>query len=193
MWKLKFSLISKRKHFLIIGFVSALISFFIFNEYKKINLFPINIWEEDQKADCAIVLTGGAVRVREGFDLLNNGNVKKLIVSGVHADAQLREIMPLWPFYTHLKEEDVVLERYSGTTFGNAQQTLPIVEALGCREILLVTSQIHMYRSYKTFKAHFSDYFFIYPHPIVSQHWNPPLWDYLIEAVKSLFYSLWAY
>ena len=46
----------------------------IFNE-------PVSAWHSDPKADCAVVLTGGAGRVREGFSLLGRQLVRRLVVS----------------------------------------------------------------------------------------------------------------
>ncbi len=140
-----------------------------------------------------MVLTGGAGRVREGFDLLANHAVKKLIISGVYNFAQLHELMPMWPLYGNLNENDVVLEKRSETTFGNAQQSLAIVEALKCRDVILVTSRIHMYRSYRTFRAAFPENIYLQAHSVVSGHYETLVWENAIEALKSLFYSLWAY
>ena len=58
--------------------------FVTFQEYKKISSEPIGSWQTDMQADCAVVLTGGANRVREGFDLLSRGQIRKLIISGVN-------------------------------------------------------------------------------------------------------------
>jgi uncharacterized SAM-binding protein YcdF (DUF218 family) len=162
-------------------------------EYKKIQAEPMISWSKTQSADCAVVLTGGAGRVREGFDLLVNQNVKKLVISGVYSNARLREIMPVWPFYGELKEEDVILDRRSETTYGNAQQSLPLVEALKCRDILLVTSRLHMYRAYKTFRAAYPEGIYIQKHPVVSGKFDPSIWEKAFEGIKSLFYSFWAY
>jgi uncharacterized SAM-binding protein YcdF (DUF218 family) len=119
--------------------------------------------------------------------------VHKLIISGVHPQATLREIFPQWPFYGALKTEDVVLERRSTTTYGNAVQSLPLVEAMHCRSVVLITSQVHIRRAFKTFRG-------IFPHDIViatrsvsSGSIPPRKEDVFIEALKSLFYSLWAY
>lgn len=163
------------------------------SEYQKVESEAMISWSKTQTADCAVVLTGGAGRVREGFDLLANQNVKKLVISGVYSNARLREIMPLWPFYGNLNENDVVLDRRSETTFGNAQQSLPIVEALKCRDILLVTSRHHMYRSYRTFRASFPENIYIQKHPVVGLHYESSVLETSFEALKSLFYSLWAY
>ena len=163
---------------------------------REINLVkhePITAWTEDHKADCAVVLTGGPGRIREGFDLLSQGQVRKLIISGVHPRATMREIFPQWPFYGSLHEEDVVLERRSGTTYGNAQQSLPLVEAMHCRSLVLVTSHLHMRRAFRTFRSAYPPEFLILSRSVSSGFIPPRTSDLTIEAFKSLFYSLWAY
>jgi uncharacterized SAM-binding protein YcdF (DUF218 family) len=161
-------------------------------ETQKIKKESLNSWSSDDTADCAIVLTGGAGRIREGIALLSQKRIKKLIISGVHQDSELRDIFPQWPLFGELSEKDVILERRSGTTYGNAQQTLDIVEALRCRDVLLITSQLHMARAYKTFVASYPPSITILKHTIVSSH-NESQWnEILIEALKSIFYSLWA-
>jgi uncharacterized SAM-binding protein YcdF (DUF218 family) len=139
------------------------------------------------------VLTGGAGRVREGFDLLSHREVKKLIISGVHPQAGLRDIFPQWPYYGDLREIDVILEKRSGTTYGNAQQSLALVEALHCRDVILITSRLHMYRALKTFQGVFPSSIPIYPRAILSGAVQPGFVDLSTEIVKSLFYSIWAY
>lgn len=163
------------------------------SEYRDVIDEPVVNWTRSQTADCAVVLTGGAGRVREGFDLLSNQNVKKLIISGVNPNSRLREIMPVWGFYGNLKEDDVVLERRSETTYGNAQQSLSIVEALRCRDIILVTSRLHMHRSFKTFRGAFPENIEILKHSVVAGRYEVGFVEASFEALKSLFYSLWAY
>jgi uncharacterized SAM-binding protein YcdF (DUF218 family) len=162
-------------------------------EYRDVIDEPVVNWMKSQNADCAVVLTGGAGRVREGFDLLANQNVKKLIISGVNPNSRLREIMPVWSFYGNLKEDDVVIEKRSETTYGNAQQSLSIVEALRCRDIILVTSRLHMHRSYKTFRGAFPENIEIFKHAVVAGRYEVGFVEAGFEALKSLFYSLWAY
>jgi uncharacterized SAM-binding protein YcdF (DUF218 family) len=154
---------------------------------------PISAWTEDHRADCAVVLTGGAGRIREGFDLLAQGQVHKLIISGVHPHATLRDIFPQWPYYGPLRAEDVVLERRSGTTYGNAQQSLPLVEAMRCRSVVLVTSHLHMRRAFQTFRQVYPKEILILTRGVSSGAVPPRLYDLSIEVLKSLFYSLWAY
>lgn len=175
------------------GGVIALLMLAFFFESRKILSEPITIWTQDPVADCAVVLTGGSNRVREGGDLLARGQVKKLIISGVFSNAQLREIFPLWPFYGEVREKDVIFDRRSGTTYGNAQQTLPIVEALGCRDVILVTSNLHMYRAFRTFKASYPQTIPIYPYTVNSGRFESSWIEVSTEVLKSLFYNLWAF
>lgn len=150
-------------------------------------------WTESHHADCAVVLTGGPGRVREGFDLLAQSRVKKLIVSGVYPQAELRDIFPQWPYYGAINEEDVVLEKRSTSTYGNAQQTLPLIEVLRCRNIILITSRLHMNRSFKIFRSVLPNEIDIYARAIVAGRYEPTFVELFIETTKSLFYNLWAY
>jgi uncharacterized SAM-binding protein YcdF (DUF218 family) len=163
------------------------------HEVRRISAQPISSWTEDSSADCAVVLTGGPNRIREGIDLLTRHSVQKLIISGVHPQAGWRDILPLWPFYSGIHDSDVILERRSRTTFGNAQQTLPLVEALRCRDLILITSRTHMSRALSTFRAEFPLGYPIVPRAVFAGSVEPGWAEVSIEAVKALFYSLWAY
>lgn len=184
-----------KKFFFLFFVLSSLLSavVLIYLESQKILRQEVTAWTEDHRADCAVVVTGSPGRVREGFDLLVQGRVRKLIISGVYRHAGLRDIFPQWPYYGPLHEEDVILEKRSNTSYGNAQQSLPLVEALRCRDLILITSRIHMYRASRIFKAVFPENFVIHHRAVVAGDYNPPAYDVWLEAVKSLFYSLWAY
>ena len=160
---------------------------------KLILAQPVTAWTVDDAADCGVVLTGGPNRIREGIDLLARKSIQKLIISGVNPQANLHEFFPQLPYYGDLKEQDVILERRSETTYGNAQQSLPLVEALHCRDLVLITSRAHMRRALLTFQAEFPRGFPISPRAVAGAN-EPPTWDEVaFEALKSLFYSVWAY
>lgn len=161
-------------------------------EVRLIRATPVSSWQTELNADCAVVLTGGPGRIREGFDLLADRRVKKLIISGVYPGTQLRDLLPSWTFHG-LKSEDIVLEKRSETTWGNAQQSLPIVEALRCRDILLVTSRTHMARAYRTFRSVFPPEIQIQTQAVLGTRWDPSAFEVGFEALKSFFYSFWAY
>lgn len=184
------------KKWIVIGamaVICAVVGHYFVREWLAVTKTPPTSWYKDQRADCAVVLTGGPGRVREGLDLLAQKAVQKLIISGVHPKAHLKEIFPQWPYYGDISEDDVVLERRSGTTYGNAQQSLPLVEALRCRNILLVTSTLHMHRAYRTFRAVFPKEIEIKTRAVIAGRLHPKVEDVFEEAFKSFFYSLWAY
>ncbi len=171
----------------------CLISWLFAREMRLVREQPVSSWTEDQNADCAVVLTGGPQRVREGFDLLIRKSVQKLIISGVNPSADVRDIFPLLLFHGEVRENDIILEKHSLTTYGNAQQSLALVEALRCRDIILVTSRLHMYRALSTFREEFPSTIPIYPRSVVAGQFESDWLEVAWETFKSMFYSLWAY
>jgi uncharacterized SAM-binding protein YcdF (DUF218 family) len=169
------------------------LTFLFTQEIELILKTPREAWEEDLTADCAVVLTGGPGRVKEGLDLLVRKQVHRVIISGVNPQVTLRDLYPQLALYPQVPEDSIVLERHSETTYGNAQQSLPIVEALQCRDILLVTSYLHMRRAYRTFLANYPEEIKVVPYGIAGSDFPPHYWDLFIEATKSWFYSLWAF
>jgi uncharacterized SAM-binding protein YcdF (DUF218 family) len=176
-----------------IGFVVVFFAWAFIRQARLILAQPISSWTDDVSADCAVVLTGGPTRIHEGFDLLSRKAVRKLIISGVYPQAELRDIFPVWPYYGDLQEQDVVLDRRSRTTYGNAQQTLPLVEALHCRDLVLITSRSHMLRAFNTFKAEFPPTFPIIPRAVINGTLEPSWSEMTSETLKSMFYATWAY
>lgn len=143
-------------------------------------------WYEDQRGDCAVVLTGGAGRVREGFDLLQRGDVRKLIISGVNPEVGLLDIFPQRPFYPSVQNFNVILESHSRTTFGNLNHSLPLLEKMGCMDVLLVTSQLHMPRAYRLFEKNSQDFNFIKHSTYTEVSWRATLY----EALKKVVYEI---
>lgn len=184
----------RRWYFISLAFSMALVLVLVFYSHlRAVSSTTPNSWFEDSQADCAVVLTGGANRLREGLDLLYGNRVRKLIIAGVNPKVTLREIFPVLPYFGNLRETDVILERRSGTTYGNAQQTLPLVEALRCRDVLLITSTLHMYRAFRTFRGVYPNEITIIPRATVGGRLYAEWYDLFTEASKSMFYALWAY
>lgn len=175
--------------------ISFLVGFVIvfYFEFVAVTATNSSSWVQVRDADCGIVLTGGSGRIREGMDLLANHTIRKLIISGVNPNSEIKEIFPLWPFYPEVDEKDVVLEKRSETTFGNATQSVALAEILSCQDILLITSSLHMYRAKRTFYKVFPKIIDIKTHALVRFNESDSLFDRLQETLKSLFYSVWAY
>ncbi len=181
------------KLFIGAGLLFLVLAFFCYNEASLILNTEATSWTTPVSADCAIVLTGSDGRIQKGLDLLAQKRVKKVIISGVFKGSTFREIFPQWPFYPEISEDDVILEKRSQTTYGNANQSLPLAEALNCRDIVLVTSTLHTRRALRLFKYTFPENTTIYTYSVVSGDYTPDFWPLAIEVIKSLFYSVWAY
>lgn len=138
-------------------------------------------------ADCGIVLTGGPGRIQHGVFLLGKGAIRKLIISGVSTKASLRDLFPLWPVYGSISQDNVILEKRSETTYGNAIQSLAIAEALLCTNAFLITSQSHLYRAHRTFVGIFPTGFQIWPQSGDDSLSEADVW---IEVLKTQFYNL---
>lgn len=185
----------RRKLFLVvaIGIIILGAGFRFWREWQLIRAELGHFPKHKVSVDCGVVLTGSAGRVREGFDLLEQGQIQKLIISGVHSQNTLKDLMPMWPYYSKAQEDTVFLEKRSETTFGNAQQSLQYVQALKCRDVLLITSELHMYRAYQTFRPVYPDNLYIYKHAVILPRTHFTFFDRSLEVIKSLFYRPWAY
>lgn len=180
--------------FVLVSFLAMLmVSWLFYIHYKKIKAQPVTAWTQDHRADCGIVLTGAINRIPDAFEQLYLKRVKKLIISGVNPKTTLQDIFPHRYFYGDLDEGDIILEKTSLTTYGNAQQSLPFVEALNCRDVVLITSKLHMPRAYRTFRNHFPKDIPIYQRATVGKAFKAHPTRVGVEALKSLFYDLWLY
>lgn len=150
-------------------------------------------WEQETDADCALVLTGGPHRIREGLALLARKQVRHLVITGVHPTTELSDLLTPWDFVWGPDLNRIVLEKRSTTTYGNAQQTLPIVEGLGCQKLELITSELHMYRATKTFAGSFPESIHIEKHPVPPLVQNTSRGEYWTEVMKTMFYAIWAF
>lgn len=161
------------------------------NEWRLVRTeYQVSVSEHLHPYDCGVVLTGASGRLREAFEVLAQKKIKKLIISGVYKDTQLREIFPQLPFYPEISESDIILEKHSETTFGNAIQSLAVVRSLQCRNILLMTSQLHMHRAYKIFKEIYPSTVSIAPFSILNPTKELSKVDLMTEVTKSVFYTL---
>ncbi len=171
--------------------LAALLSLFSVSHLKTISSYPITAWLEDHQADCGVVLTGGPNRIGDAFELLYLKQIKKIIISGVNPSAELRDLFPQKPFYGDIDSDDIILEKRSLTTYGNAQQALPLVEALNCKDVVLITSRIHMHRAYQTFRSHFPKEIPIYRRSTVGRKFKVHWTRVVLETFKTVFYDLW--
>lgn len=195
MFKLKLkSWLTKLNRF--VGIVFVLVGLFILllvETHHRLQEEGMASWQQELDADCALVLTGGPQRVREGFAVLARQQVRHLIISGVHPTTELADLTTPWDLIWGPDLNQIILEKRSTTTYGNAKQTLPLVEGLGCHKVELITSQLHMYRAFKTFTGTYPDNVQISKHPVPPLIATATRLEYWTEVAKILFYSIWAF
>lgn len=183
--------IFKRKRTIITAIAFVVFAFVVYFKTDQILSEPENLWGNNEiSADCGVVLTGATGRLREGFELLAQKRIKKLIASGVYKDARMIEIFPYSGYYPEVSLDDIYLEKRSETTFGNARHSMSLVEGLRCRDIILITSQIHMHRAYSIFKIVYPDSMTIKKLTLPNTKSESGLYGLAVEVVKSLFYYI---
>jgi vancomycin permeability regulator SanA len=171
------------------GLVVFLVLFFSEN-YQIMSEKTLQNIDTLDEYNCGVVLTGAAGRIREAFEILAQKKIKKLVISGVFKEAQLNEIFPPLPFYPEINTSDVILEKRSETTFGNAVQSLALIKTLQCKNVLLITSHMHMHRAYKIFKTIYPETIPIQKYAVFHQTRVGFYLDLLLETFKSVFYTV---
>ena len=137
-----------RRSMMVSSAVLAVAAAFVFS----FALFAANVMgaapASGQKADGILVLTGGDRRLAAGMQLLERGQAKRLLVSGVNPDTsremlrrahKLRQIR-LFSCCTDLGYA-------ASDTVGNASEARAWVERRGYKSLIVVTANYHMPRS----------------------------------------------
>ena len=97
-----------------------------------------------QPADVVIVFAGSLNRIENGYKLVNEGYAEALIVSPATP-----EIIAEYSKRFNLRRTvTTILEDHATSTFENAFYTDKLVEAYNFKNVILVTSDYHMPRSY---------------------------------------------
>jgi len=104
------------------------------------NFLVVN--EEPKPADVIIVLSGGYDRVEHGVRLYQQDYADKILLTGGGSHKMKEQALDLG-----IKEDNILLEDKSGTTFENAKYSVEIVRAQGFQSAIIVTSPTHTRRS----------------------------------------------
>jgi uncharacterized SAM-binding protein YcdF (DUF218 family) len=108
--------------------------------------------DRSEPTDAIVVLTGGPLRLKEGFSLLVEGRAKKMLVSGVGRGVDLNELLRVAGSPPLAVACCVELGHVADNTAGNADETRAWMAKEGFGSLRLVTSNYHMPRSLLEFR-----------------------------------------
>jgi uncharacterized SAM-binding protein YcdF (DUF218 family) len=142
--------------------------------------------KDPPEADAIIVLTGGYLRLDAALDLLKSGKGKRLLISGVHPDAQAKDLQAATGGDRKLFNCCVDIDHAALDTIGNAEESAKWVESHAYQRVILVTNNYHMPRSLLEMgrligKARLE------PYPVVNTRLDNGGWMTKPDAVRVLF------
>lgn len=156
---------------------------------------PERVLDNETPTDAIVVLTGGSERLGEGFSLMRRNMGKKLLISGVHKDVTLPELLKSIGENGDISKDAVVLGYVAGNTVGNAQETAAWMQNQGFASLRLVTGNYHMRRSLQEFSWAMPKILII-PHPVFpaavisGEWWKRPGTAQLIFAEYNKFLAM---
>ncbi len=153
------------------------ILFFLFVfDARRIEKIPSNLVCEN-----IAVLTGGRNRIQLALDSVKRFRSKNVFISGVYKATTIEDILQ----NKEIGDVSVILGYKALNTEGNAKEIHEIANDLGMSEIVLVTSDYHMFRSLYEVKK-YNKNLKIYPLKVMSTFNG----RFVMLCFKEFYYSL---
>jgi uncharacterized SAM-binding protein YcdF (DUF218 family) len=119
--------------------------------------FYLSPQEQAVKSDVIVVISGGQTtsRAKKGIELYKQGYAPKIIFSGAALDDGPSNAYAMrdQALATGIPAGDILIDEKSQNTFENAENSKRIIDKLGAKKIILVTSPYHQRRANQTFEA----------------------------------------
>lgn len=129
-----------------------------------------------EKLDAIVVLTGGSNRIDAGFNLLEQGFGKKLLISGVGKGMDVKQLLKRWKAEPQKSLDCCVhLGFEADSTTGNAVETAEWLKKEGFHTIYLVTANYHIRRALLEFRRLAPDVA-VTPYPIIPDKFDINIW-----------------
>ena len=149
--------------------------------------FAASVMRYDRHApadgDAVVVLTGGELRVREGFRIFTGGAGRRILISGVNRATSKLDLQRLSGVKPILFDCCVDVDYAARDTVGNADETRTWLHTWGFRRLIVVTSNYHMPRSMLELKRALPGIELV-PHAVISTNYSPEQWWRHPAAVK---------
>ena len=101
----------------------------------------------DERTDAIVVLTGGSGRLDRGFELIERGLARRMLISGVARTVRPEELIAAYEVDPRLFRCCITLGREAVDTRSNADEVARWLERGQVRSIRLVTNDLHMRRA----------------------------------------------
>jgi uncharacterized SAM-binding protein YcdF (DUF218 family) len=151
---------------------------------------PATVRDPEQPVDAIVVLTGGDVRLAEGFALLDKGLAKKMLISGVSNGVDMPMLLQTLNGATQPNQAVldccVTLGYDARSTEGNARESLRWLGENNFTTIRLVTANYHMNRSLLEFRRVMPQITII-ANPVFPRQVQDPYWFAHPSTVFLLF------
>lgn len=140
---------------LLIGIAAVSLSVYMVKATEK-NIFTADTFENDEKADCILILGAGVKdgkpkpmlrdRLLAGIELYKSGAAKKIIMSGDHGRADYDEVNVMRSFAIEqgVRAEDIFLDHAGFSTYDSVYRAKNI---FGAENIIIVSQKYHLYRA----------------------------------------------
>ncbi len=102
---------------------------------------------KNHSADGIVVLTGDEARIDSALNLLDAGNAKRLLISGVFPATSDLAISSRFPKHTSLFDCCVDFDRLAKNTAQNGMETAKWMKEQNFKSLIVVTSDYHLPRS----------------------------------------------
>lgn len=127
------------------------------------------------RADGIVVLTGAAFRIHDAVALLDQGQGRRLLITGVHPSTTREALSEQLPAAEPLFECCIDIGHYARNTVGNAAEAQAWARTHGFASLIVVTSNYHLPRSLAEFSRAMPGITLI-PYPVVTDTFRETGW-----------------
>ena len=142
--------------------------------------FYLSPQEQAVKSDVIVVISGGQTtsRAKKGIELYKQGYAPKIIFSGAALDDGPSNAYTMrdQALAAGIPAGDISIDEKSQNTFENAENSKRIIDELGAKKIILVTSPYHQRRANQTFEAVFGRKYEIIGISAYDDRWSKSSW-----------------
>lgn len=142
--------------------------------------FYLSPQDQPAKSDAIVVVSGGqtASRSEKGIELYKQGYAPKIIFSGAALDDGPSNAYTMrdQAISQGVPVRDIYIDEKSQNTFENAQNSKKIIDELGGKKVILVTSPYHQRRASQTFESVFGSDYTIIGVSAYDDRWSKSSW-----------------